>query len=141
MRVAERVWFLWNVYRRLDEPTRRAWSRLGRGSVFVDVGANMGEISGEALARGATVHCIEPNPLAMKALKRAVPQGKRVFTYDFAASKSDGTEHLFCIRHTRMTRSDSAAVRHSSVRNQMFQAPGYLYPREICLRSCWNGSS
>ena len=95
MKIAERVSFLWNVYRRLDYRTRRAWSTLGPRSVFVDVGANVGEISKAARARGEVVHCIEPNPWAMQALRRAVAQDERTFLYDFAASKSDGTEHLF----------------------------------------------
>lgn len=89
------VSFLWNVYRRLDYRTRSAWSMLGHGSVFVDVGANVGEISRAAHVKGAVVHCIEPNPWAMQALKRAFSEDDRAHVYNFAASKSDGTAHLF----------------------------------------------
>ena len=95
MQVAKRVSFFWNVYRRLDYQTRLAWSKLGPGSVFVDVGANVGEISRVAHSKGAVVHCIEPNPWAMQSLKRALSQDDRAHFYDFAASKSDGTAHLF----------------------------------------------
>ena len=95
MKVVERFSFLWNVYRRFDYRTRRAWSRLGHGSVFVDVGANVGEISRAAHAKGAVVHCIEPNPWAMHSLQRAFSKEDRTYIYDFAASKSDGTAHLF----------------------------------------------
>jgi len=95
MKASERVWFLWNVYRRLDKTTRRAWSRLGKGSVFVDVGANVGEISKAAHAKGAIVYCIEPNPWAMQALRRALSEDDRTHVYDFAASTSDGSAHLF----------------------------------------------
>jgi len=95
LKITERVSFLWNVYRRLDYPTRLAWSKLGPRSVFVDVGANVGEISKAAHARGAVVHCIEPNPWAMHSLKRALSEDVRTHVYDFAASKSDGIAHLF----------------------------------------------
>ena len=95
MQVAKRVSFFWNVYRRLDDQTRLAWSKLGPGSVFVDVGANVGEISSAAHSKGAVVHCIEPNPWAMQSLRRALSEDDRAHVYDFAASKSDGTAHLF----------------------------------------------
>ena len=61
----------------------------------MDVGANVGDISRAAHAKGAIVHCIEPNPWAMETLKQAVPEGHDVFIHDFAASVLDGTQHLF----------------------------------------------
>ena len=91
----EKLSFLWNVHRKMDKKTRFAWSQLESGSVFVDVGANLGIVSGAARARGCEVHAVEPNPWAFDVLRHAVPEGPNTHLYNFAASTSHGTVELF----------------------------------------------
>jgi FkbM family methyltransferase len=58
------------------EPGTRAWveESLGYGDLFVDVGAWIGPVSVWALARGARVLAIEPDPVAYGELRRRVPE-------------------------------------------------------------------
>lgn len=41
---------------------------MSEGSIFIDVGAYVGVLSGLALIRGATVHAFEPDPVALDSL-------------------------------------------------------------------------
>ena len=95
MRVKEYFSFLWNVYRKMDKATRSAWSNLGAGSVFVDVGANLGSVSRAASARGCEVHAIEPNPWAFEALSQAGTEGTDTYFHNFAAATTQGPLELF----------------------------------------------
>jgi FkbM family methyltransferase len=68
----DRRWHFWQPERR--EYYRTAWAfrralETGSGKVFIDCGANVGNISAMALAHGMLVHAFEPDPLAVTELR------------------------------------------------------------------------
>ena len=71
---------------RFDKKTRAAFKLIRPGSVCVDVGANVGVVSREFLARGAIVHAVEPNPWAFESLHRVAEKNGKFFAYQAAAS-------------------------------------------------------
>ena len=94
-RVSDQVYFYFAFHRKFDGRTKLAWKKLGVGSVFVDVGANIGLISAAAHRRGSTVHSIEPNPWARDALDRRFESDDEVMVHSFAASTFEGQVDLF----------------------------------------------
>jgi FkbM family methyltransferase len=81
------------------EPEETAWVRniLGRGSVFVDVGANFGWFT--TLARSLVgpegiVHALEPSPIAYATLHRGLAHDPRVRLHHAAAGRRLGQVDL-----------------------------------------------
>lgn len=72
--------------------------RLGTGDLVVDVGANIGEVSLAAAARGATVVALEPEPSTFALLEHNVNQAGRseqIHTLPIALGDSNRTTELF----------------------------------------------
>jgi FkbM family methyltransferase len=68
---------------------------LGPGSLVVDCGANIGEISALFLARGADVIAFEPDPLAIAALRRRVGNHPRLTLHQQAVADRSGRASFF----------------------------------------------
>lgn len=68
---------------------------VGPGSLVIDCGANVGEISALFLARGADVIAFEPDPVAFEALRRRVGQYPNVTLHQQAVSDRSGTASFF----------------------------------------------
>lgn len=79
----------------LDTPSRKALHSLGRNSVCVDVGANVGKVSKAFRFRGAVVHAVEPNPWAFQKLSALSRRDPLLHSYQFAASIRNSRETLF----------------------------------------------
>lgn len=68
---------------------------VGPGSLVIDCGANVGEISALFLARGADVIAFEPDPVAFEALRRRVGHYPNVTLHQQAVSDHSGTASFF----------------------------------------------
>jgi FkbM family methyltransferase len=100
---------------------------VGPGSLVIDCGANIGEISALFLARGADVIAFEPDPVALEALRRRVGDHPRLTLYQQAVSdrsgrasfffhkdRSDGTdEAAFTVSSTLVAEKRNVDTRHS----------------------------
>lgn len=104
------------MWPKLDAASKQALSLLGRNSVCVDVGANVGRISRALRARGALVHAIEPNPWAYKKLSALAKRDRLLLSYGFAASVRDNTETLFL--HEEHERNPTRFSSGSSLREE-----------------------
>jgi FkbM family methyltransferase len=69
--------------------------KVGPGSLVIDCGANVGEISALFLARGADVIAFEPDPVAFEALRRRVGHYPNVILRQQAVSDRAGTASFF----------------------------------------------
>ncbi len=70
-------------------------SRFKPGSVFVDVGANVGAYSLRALSKGMTVYSLEPNPENVKILRRNAEINRLpAAILEFALGASEGTARM-----------------------------------------------
>jgi FkbM family methyltransferase len=101
--------------------------KVGPGSLVIDCGANIGEISALFLARGADVIAFEPDPVALEALRRRVGDHPRLTLYQQAVSdrsgrasfffhkdRSDGTdEAAFTVSSTLVAEKRNVDTRHS----------------------------
>ncbi len=87
--------FYVSTLRRTDKATQLAWSRLGPGSVFVDLGANVGAVSHAARKMGAEVHSVEPNPWAFSRLRERSWGDSLWHTHQFAVADRDGEARMF----------------------------------------------
>ncbi len=93
--VQGRLYFI-GVYE--PELTALLMDLLTPGSVFFDVGANVGYYSLLAAARGAVVHAFEPHPALAQQLRRSVAlsrSGRRLRVKQAAVGAADGRGELF----------------------------------------------
>jgi len=78
----------WYAYRRWQRPPRRLrqaeydfhqiMRKVPAGSLFIDLGANVGDVTGHALAYGVRVFAFEPDPIARKTLAKRFGGNDRV---------------------------------------------------------------
>lgn len=68
---------------------------VGPGSLVIDCGANVGEISALFLARGADVIAFEPDPVALAALRRRVGDHPCLTLHQQAVSNRQGKASFF----------------------------------------------
>lgn len=88
-------WFWDELYRPgLWEPGTRALIEeiLRPGDLFVDIGAWIGPVTLWALQRGSSVIAVEPDPLALPELRRAVPRSVEI--WEGAVAVAPGTAGL-----------------------------------------------
>ena len=78
-------------YFRLQKILKKA----GPGSLVIDCGANIGEISALFLARGAEVVAFEPDPVAHEALRRRIGDHPRLTLHQQAVSDRPGRASFF----------------------------------------------
>lgn len=69
---------------------RKILRQVGPGSLVVDCGANIGEISALFLGRGAEVIAFEPDPVALQALRKRIGDHPKFTLYQKAVSDQDG---------------------------------------------------
>lgn len=74
---------------------RKILRKVGPGSLVLDCGANVGEISALFLARGADVIAFEPDPVAYEALLRKVGHHPNLTLHKKAVSDRPGTASFF----------------------------------------------
>lgn len=93
----------WICYRKLKrrisdrsyEVFDRIADRIGPGDIAIDLGANVGEITGRLAASGATVHAFEPDPETFAHLARNTAGLDNVVLHQAAVSDRDGSVTLF----------------------------------------------
>lgn len=68
---------------------------LRPGDVAVDLGANVGEITGRLAATGATVHAFEPDPDSFAILRENMAGYPNVVLHQKAAGDRDGRTQLY----------------------------------------------
>ncbi|MRX33235.1 FkbM family methyltransferase [Aminobacter sp. MDW-2] len=78
-------WHLYRRWKRPPNPTRKAeytfyklMKSAPRGGLFVDLGANVGDVTNRALAYGMRVIAFEPDPVARKVLVERFGRNDRV---------------------------------------------------------------
>lgn len=113
--------------RRLDGSARaladfaRDLEALEPGSICIDLGANVGEITQRFVDAGATVHAFEPDPWAFARLRARFGDTPSVVLHNAAVSDADGTTTLYraadADSNTQITRASSivACAREGSV--------------------------
>jgi len=74
--------------------TRGAFRGLGRGTVAVDCGANVGRVTALLAARGADVYAFEPNPHAFEVLAQRFTANPRVRCLPHAVAATAGVARL-----------------------------------------------
>jgi FkbM family methyltransferase len=74
---------------------KAAVDKLKQGDVVIDCGANVG-VYAEIFARtGATVHALEPDPVAFERLRERLSAHRNVICHNAAASTEEGTARLY----------------------------------------------
>jgi FkbM family methyltransferase len=113
------AWLKWHLYRRWARKERYdarwKWIRFVNytdpsAGIFVDCGANIGEISSIALNKGFAVHAFEPDPLAADALQEHLGANPRMTIHRAAVGAAERTAVLF-----RATEPDIRQTIHSSL--------------------------
>jgi FkbM family methyltransferase len=87
--------------------------KVGPGSLVLDCGANVGEISALFLSRGAEVIAFEPDPVAIEALRRRIGDHPRLTLHQQAVSDHSGRASFF-FHKDRSGASDGAEFTVSS---------------------------
>lgn len=70
-------------------------AQLGPGDIVVDLGANVGDVTEELAATGATVHAFEPDPETFAHLARRFEGRETVILHNAAAGGKDGQVTLY----------------------------------------------
>ncbi|HMS94941.1 MAG: FkbM family methyltransferase [Tabrizicola sp.] len=89
-----RRWLRGRYVRRCMADFDRHLARLGPGSVCLDLGANVGRVTRQLAATGATVHAYEPDPLAFAALSANVGHLPNVVLHQAAVAATGGQGQL-----------------------------------------------
>lgn len=93
----------WIFYRKLKRRlSNRSYAvfdamlaQLGPEDIVIDLGANVGEITAQMAATGASVHAFEPDPETFTHLQKATKGLANVTLHQAAVSGEDGTVTLF----------------------------------------------
>jgi FkbM family methyltransferase len=98
-------WLSWNFYHRHRgtkvERRRAAWEfinlvrQMPRGSVAIDGGANVGNVTAAFVRRGMEVHAFEPDPLARAVFTRRFRGNAAVHLYPAALGAQSGRTTLY----------------------------------------------
>lgn len=109
----------WICYRKLKRRlSNRSYAvfdqmleQIGAGDIVIDLGANVGEITQQMAATGATVHAFEPDPETFTHLQNATKELGNVVLHQAAVGGEDGTVTLFRPRHGRTSNRGAAPPR------------------------------
>jgi FkbM family methyltransferase len=110
----------WHTYRRWYIKHRKfystAWAfqrmlRRGAGQLFIDCGANVGEIAAIALRHGMIVHAFEPDPIAATELRRRLGSNAMITIHQVAVGAHARHETL---------RASGAATLKSTIGSSLF---------------------
>lgn len=85
-----RRWLRGRYIRRCKADFDTWLAKLGPGSVCLDLGANVGTVTRQLAATGATVHAYEPDPVAFAELQRNVGQLPNVLLHQAAVAATGG---------------------------------------------------
>ncbi len=93
----------WLCYRKLKrryadrsaEVFNRMVAQLGPGDIAIDLGANVGDVTAQLAATGATVHAFEPDPETFGHLRAAMGGQDNVVLHNAAVGGRDGTVTLY----------------------------------------------
>jgi FkbM family methyltransferase len=80
--------------REVPRELRGVFRALGRGSLAVDCGANVGRVTALLAARGAEVYAFEPNPHAFDVLAQRFASNPRVHCVAKAVAATEGKARL-----------------------------------------------
>ena len=86
---------------------------LQRGDIAVDCGANLGNVTAQMAARGATVYSFEPNPHAFRILSKRFSHNRSVHCINKGVFDRDGSFPLYLHKDVR-TKHDGVALSESS---------------------------
>ncbi len=86
--------------RRLLREAREAYRAIAfePGDLAIDCGANVGDVTLDLAARGATVHAFEPNPDVFEVLASRTRSQPEVYCYQQAVANHAGTVSLYLHR-------------------------------------------
>lgn len=103
-------WFkLQKILKKVDEDT-----------LFVDCGANKGDISELFLQEGAKVIAFEPDPLAYKHLKKRFNNSDRIKILGKAVSDEDGTANIYFHKNRKRQKKLSFTVASSLLKDKKY---------------------
>jgi FkbM family methyltransferase len=95
-------WMKWHAWRRFKGPRYRVfWNfrnfarRTAPGSLVIDCGANVGDVTALFLDRGAIVHAFEPDPDARASLERRFGGNPALHVHPQAVGVDAGRLRLF----------------------------------------------
>ena len=91
----------------------RALSNLNEGSYVIDCGANVGEFTKLFLEKGFFVDAFEPDPIAIKELKKKCKNNKNLNLFQSAVGLKDNTQKLF--RYRKFDENDPYSTQGSSL--------------------------
>ncbi|MBE1208097.1 FkbM family methyltransferase [Aminobacter carboxidus] len=95
-------WYLYRRWRRPPNPTRKAeftfyklMNSSPRGGLFIDLGANVGDVTNRALGYGMRVIAFEPDPVARRVLTERFSGNDRVTIIPKAVGASARTAMFY----------------------------------------------
>lgn len=68
---------------------------IGPGDIAIDCGANIGDITDMIAETGATVHAVEPDPVAFNHLSSRFENRSNVILHNFAVGEKEGVLPLY----------------------------------------------
>lgn len=102
------MWLRWNLYRKYRKPDdrsthykaavlrmRRLLRELPQGSLIVDCGANVGEVSEFFLRQGMKVIAFEPDPVALRAFKTRLANAPNLRLEEKAVGAKPGVAPIY----------------------------------------------
>jgi FkbM family methyltransferase len=141
-------WLWWNLvesHRRTKVVQRRAvWEfvervrKLPPGSVVIDGGANVGNITAACVRQGAIVHAFEPDPHAIRKLKERFAGNPLVTIHEQAVGAADGRLRLYRLNDFDK-RPDRASQSSSLIPRAVHDANGGMEVAVIDLSSFIRG--
>ena len=91
---------------------------IDSGSLVIDCGANIGDITGLFLGRGAQVICFEPDPMAFSALLKRFGDNPRIRLINSAVSDQNGKASFYLHKDRRDGGGEEYTVSSSLLREK-----------------------
>lgn len=91
---------------------------IDSGSLVIDCGANIGDITALFLGRGAQVICFEPDPMAFSALQKRFGDNPRIRLINSAVSDQNGKASFYLHKDRRDGGGEEYTVSSSLLREK-----------------------